>query len=320
MNTTRGFTQAARCSIVLFVVAAFKKRRGIVPVVKSGAHALPALALGAILSFAGAGVGAASTAGGHLHLALGDSLAAGVGSSDPDALAYVPLLRSHLVDLLSEPKLGLINLGVTGESSASLISDGQLDSAIALLTERNSDRSQKNDVQVVTLDIGGNDAIGLFLFWFENCAGKGIPRPPVCQFVFNYVLFQFEQNLDIILSDLRTAAGPHADIVVATNYNPLVQPACYFSFPQAIETVNVILEGGTNFDFIQVPADGGLNDLTRRIASRYGVLVADLVPGGEFPALLGPKDIVAELFDCAHANDDGHEIIADTFKDAVKDK
>ncbi len=318
MNTTRVFTQAARGGIVVVVVSAFKKRRGTVPVFKSVAHSLPAFALGAILSFAGAGVGAESLTGGPLHLALGDSLAAGVGSSDPDTLAYVPLLREHLADLLDEPKLGLVNLGVTGETSASLISDGQLASAIALLAERNSDRSQKNDVQVVTLNIGGNDAINLFLFWYQYCAGN-VPRPPFCQAVFNGVLLQFEQNLDVILSDLRTAAGPHTDIIVATNYNPLVQPACYFSFPVAIDTVNVILEGGEEFGGIVVPDDRGLNDLTRSVAGRYGVLVADLVPGGEFPALLGPKDIVAEEFDCAHANDDGHEIIADTFKDAVKD-
>ena len=320
MDTTRLFTQDAGGRIDFFVVSAFKKRPGIVPVSKSLAHSLPAFALGAILALAGANVGAAPLSGGPLYLAMGDSLAAGVGSSDPDTLAYVPLNREHLVVLLDEPNLGLVNLGVSGETSAKLITDGQLASAIALLTERNSDRSQKNDVQVVTINIGGNDAIGLFLYWFGNCAGQGIPRPPQCQFAFNDVLFQFEQNLDIILSDLRTAAGPHTDIVVATNYNPLVQPVGFFFFPQAIQTVNVILEGGENFDLLVVPEDGGLNDITRRVASDHGVLVADVVPGGEFPALLGPKDIVAEEFDCAHANDDGHEIIADTFKDALKDK
>ena len=44
--------------------------------------------------------------------------------------------------------------------------------------------------------------------------------------------------------------------------------------------------------------------------------VAELVPGGVFPALLGPSNI---LPDCVHANDSGYQIIADAFADAFED-
>jgi lysophospholipase L1-like esterase len=267
------------------------------------------------LSLVGTTVAAQDDKAGTSYVATGDSLAAGVGSSDPGTLAYVPLTQQHLMGLLGKPRLGLINLGISGETSSTFITDGQLDAAVEVLGARNGDENPNNDVAAVTLNIGGNDAIGLFLYWFGNCAGQ-VPRPPVCQFAFNYVLYTFEQNLGVILAALRSAAGPDTPIAVATNYNPLVQPLCYFYFPVAIDTVNVILEGGTEFGGIVVPEDGGFNDLTRRVAAEHDVIVADLVPGGEFPALLGAKDIQP---DCAHANDDGHELMADTFKDAVKD-
>ncbi len=95
-----------------------------------------------------------------------------------------------------------------------------------------------------------------------------------------------------------------------TYYNSLVNPGCPFS-PLA-QLADIVLEGG-----IPVLVPIGLNDLIRSIAADHDALVADLVPGGVFPALLGPSQIQP---DCLHANDDGYEIIADEFKDAFKDQ
>ena len=118
----------------------------------------------------------------------------------------------------------------------------------------------------------------------------------------------FSLNFDFILGELRTAAGPDTPIIAMTYYNALVNPGCPFS-PLA-PLGDVVLDGG-------VPLPFGLNDLIRSIAAVHGALVADLVPGGVFPALLGPSQIQP---DCLHANDDGYEIIADEFKDAFKDQ
>jgi hypothetical protein len=112
------------------------------------------------------------------YLALGDSLAAGIGASDPDTTGYVPLFHSYLGDALdpgnADPTpldsvpdafnrklLWLENLGVGGpgappggETTGSMIAGGQLDAALAELSARNGNAMPVDDVRIVTLDIG----------------------------------------------------------------------------------------------------------------------------------------------------------------------
>jgi lysophospholipase L1-like esterase len=239
----------------------------------------------------------------HEYLALGNSLGYGYGASDPATKGYVPLFHDFLEsqDRWHRPLL-LNNLSIPGATSTSLISD-QLPAALAELEARNGDWWwwPFNDVTVVTVDIGGNDLLALL----SVCA-EGIT--PQCQAAIGSTFGTFAGNFDYTLGQLRTAAGPHTTIIVMTYFNSLVGPGCPAGLVPLGEAV---LEGN--------PAIGlplGANDLIRSIAAAHDAEVAELVPDGEFPALLGTSNI---LPDCVHANDSGYAIIADAFADAFED-
>jgi len=93
------------------------------------------------------------------YLALGDSFAAGVGASGQNE-GYVPLLFSFLSEDRNED-LSLRNLAVSGETTTSMIARGQFGMALAELRFRNQDQNPKNDVFLVTIDIGYNDILSL---------------------------------------------------------------------------------------------------------------------------------------------------------------
>jgi len=58
--------------------------------------------------------------------------------------------------------LELSNIAGGGETSTSLIANGRLDGAVALLAERNQNSSDVDDIEVITLSMGGNDLKLLF--------------------------------------------------------------------------------------------------------------------------------------------------------------
>jgi lysophospholipase L1-like esterase len=249
------------------------------------------------------------------YLALGDSLAVGVGASDPATTGYVPRFHGHLADALdpghanpppldfvpdafNRKFLRLTNLAVGGpgappggETTSSMIAVGQLDAAIAELVARNGNATPVDDVRVVTLDIGGNDMFSVV----PVCVSGPTPE---CANAIGTALATFSANFDFILDELRAAAGPDTTIIVMTYYNPLVNPGCPLSPHAALG--DALLEGN--------PALGipdGVNDLIRAMAASHGAGVADVF------GLLGPSDVQP---DCRHANDSGYQVIAEEFK------
>jgi lysophospholipase L1-like esterase len=227
------------------------------------------------------------------YLALGDSLGVGFGASDPATKGYVPLFRDFLesTDGLNR-NLFLNNLSIGGATSGSLISD-QLATAVAELEDRNGDNRSNNDVEVITVDIGGNDVFALI-----PVCSSGFT--PACVTAVTVTFATFSGNFDFILDELRTAAGPDTTIIVMTYYNPL--PSCFLAFLAPL--ADIVLEGGG-------PLPAGLNDLIRAIASTHDAEVANTF------GKLGSSDLVGG-FDCLHANDDGYKIIADEFADEFK--
>jgi len=249
-----------------------------------------------------------------VYLALGDSLAFGIGASDPATTGYVPLFYDDLrspaepgeddsddgdsgPDAFGSKFLMLENLAVGGpaappggETTTTMIAGGQLDAALAELTARNSNPRHADDVRVVTLDIGGNDMFAVVPLCL---AGPS----PACTSAIRTAFGTFSGNFDHILDELTAAAGPKTTMIVMTYYNPLVNPFCPLS-PQAA-LADALLEGS--------PAMGlpdGLNDLIRVNAASHGVAVADVF------GLLGPSDVQP---DCRHASDSGYRIMADEF-------
>jgi lysophospholipase L1-like esterase len=237
----------------------------------------------------------------HEYLALGNSLGYGYGASDPATKGYVPLFHDYLQsrDLLHRPLL-LKNLSIPGATSDSLISD-ELPAALAELEARNGDWWLFDDINVVTVDIGGNDLLATLPY----CAGG---PTPACFAAHDAAFATISTNLDYTLSELRAAAGPFTKIIVMTYYNSFVGQGCPYNALAWLG--NLALEGN--------PALGrpiGANDVIRSVAAAHRAKVAELVPGGVFPALLGPTNI---LPDCVHANDSGYAIIADAFEDAYQ--
>jgi lysophospholipase L1-like esterase len=243
----------------------------------------------------------------HEYLALGDSLGTGHPYDEPSypeydpSKGYVSLFHNYLEsrDPLHRPLL-LNNLSIDGATTTSLISD-ELPAALADLEARNSDWWLFDDIKVVTVDIGGNDLLATIPY----CMGGPTPE---CFAAHDAAFATISTNLDYTLDELREAAGPFTKIIVMTYYNGFVAQGCPYGALSWL--AELALEGN--------PALGrpvGANDIIREVAAAHHAKVAELVPGGVFPALLGPSNI---LPDCVHANASGYQIIADAFADALE--
>ncbi|HSK26116.1 MAG TPA: SGNH/GDSL hydrolase family protein, partial [Jiangellales bacterium] len=178
---------------------------------------------------------------------------------------------------------------------------GQLPTALELLRARNQDANPRNDVEVVTVTIGGND---LFQPVVGACVQASPPDPTRCAGTIQQVFTTAGKNLADILGSLREAAGPGTEIVLMTYYNPL--PACVLA-PSA-PLADVVLEGGALPGL--TPLALGFNDLLRAQATRYGVLVADTYGRLDTGDLVGGSD-------CLHPDASGHAVIADVFAEAL---
>lgn len=234
-----------------------------------------------------------------VHLALGDSVAFGVGTPNEEKLGYSAVLdRWVRSDDCREgpaaacPGLDLVNLAVPGATSSSLIND-QLQPALQLIGVRNSDGDPANDVVLITMTIGGND---LFNPVVGTCSG-GVT--PACLQVIQSVFATYSQNLALILGSLRTAAGPDTQIVIMTYYNPL--GACHLA---ALEPLaDVVLEG-----------DGGglvgFNDIIRGTAAAFDVDVANTFGQLDVDDFVGGQD-------CLHPDISGYRKIAAIFRAAT---
>ena len=246
------------------------------------------------------------------YMALGDSLGVGVGASDPATKGYVPRFRDFLQ---SNQGLGtdvfLNNLSVSGAKSSDLLEKkGQLSQAVKELKQRNGDKKPGNDVEVVTVNIGGNDVFALVpvLLAEPACAlGPTLACLTAIAPVIGGTFATFEDNFDSILGQLRTAAGPDTPIIVMTYYNPLLPP-CPLAPLAAFG--DIVLEGLPGLEPFGLGPLDGLNDRIEAIAATHGAGVADTF--GELSA----SDLVG---DCLHANDDGYGSIAAKFKAAFKD-
>ncbi|MDJ0954852.1 MAG: SGNH/GDSL hydrolase family protein [Acidimicrobiia bacterium] len=249
--------------------------------------------------------------GAPLYLALGDSWAYGQGATDPASGGYVAQLAGDLrteLDCHPSPwrddcrRLRLHNLarpatdtlpGVTAE----LVASEQLPVALPILERRNQDRNRHNDVQVVTMHVGGNDVSGPIQ---AACIGGFTPE---CLNTWVGEMAQYELDLDYVVAELREAAGDEMPIVLGTYDNPV--PFCSLgAIPGAAELGAVLLEGTPDGSL------DGIHDIVRRVAASYDAEVAEVFGS------LGAGDFVGGD-DCLHITDSGHTQVADTFLDTI---
>lgn len=132
------------------------------------------------------------------YVSLGDSLATGVGASDPRERGYAPLYRD-LLEGETGHEVELIQLGVAGETSGSFVDgpDSQLDRAESALGD--------NPGATVTLSLGGNDLLSV-------AGGTDAEREEA--------LSRYARNLDRVLQTLGNASEPAPRIGVLALYNP----------------------------------------------------------------------------------------------------
>ncbi|MCC7364298.1 MAG: SGNH/GDSL hydrolase family protein [Dehalococcoidia bacterium] len=232
------------------------------------------------------GLAADSFPGQPRYVALGDSLAAGVGASDPFETGYVPHFAHYLVTEGACggpcPGLAMRNLGTSGATSGDLITE-QLPEALAAIRD--------GGVAAITIDIGANDGVAPL----RDCVATG--EVLGCLVLASQLIATYQVNLDRILADLRTA-GPTVPILVMTYYNPLA--AC--TAAEYAPAAGLVLEGGIGVAI-------GLNDVIRQEAAEHGALVAETY------GQLGPADLLGGE-DCLHPNDSGYAIIAAAFEAA----
>ena len=139
------------------------------------------------------------------YLALGDSLAANVGVASAQD-GYVSRVHRWLEERDGR-RYGLLDLGVPGETSGSLLAGGQLDEALDFLAA--------NRVAYITVDIGANDLLGHLTS--PECSAD--LDAAACRARLDGALAAYEENLPAIFAALREAA-PQATIVFLTAYNP----------------------------------------------------------------------------------------------------
>lgn len=231
-----------------------------------------------------------------VYLALGDSLAFGAGASDPNVSAYVPLVHDALKREAACPSetsstcgdLQLLNLAENGATTVSL-QETQVPAAVAILEERNGDSDPHNDVVVITVTIGGNDAFSALI---QVCASS---INIVCAERMQQTLGTIERNLTSTLRQLREAAGPDTRIAVMTYFNSLI--AC--DFEAAAPNADLVLEGAPGLT-------RGLNGVIRLSAERANAEVAETF------GILQAEDLVGGV-DCLHANDAGYRKITEAF-------
>lgn len=253
-----------------------------------------ALAVGLALP---ASVADAAQQASPLYLALGDSLAAGVGATS--GVGYVPRLRDLLRQSAQGGIVHLANVAVRGETSDSFIAGGQLGRALDAIDD------PATEPRVVTLDIGGNDVLGL-LAPGGPCATA--PAGSGCQAAVIAGLGNLARNYPALLSALSAvlaARDGHARLLVMTYYNPFSGTGS----PYEALTDRALLGSDGKIDCAANASDPqtvGLNDLIACLGSRAGATVVDV-----YPLFAGKGPVLTHILSGdVHPNDQGHEVIA----------
>jgi len=226
-----------------------------------------------------------------LYVALGDSLSYGSAASDPDTTSFVALVHAAFGG-----DVNLLNLGVPGYTSTDLLIEGELDQAVGEIRSRLLDDVEGNEATAVTLEIGGNDLLGLYtdLVIPGTCPSvtESLEKDE-CVNGLNDVFSGFEANLDTTLASLRSV-DDHLPIFLMTLYNP------FSGTDSPAERIgDLALEGEPASQF-----ETGLNDIVREIAPRYGATLVEIFP------LFEDKSSEYIAFDLIHPNDEGYAVMA----------
>lgn len=225
----------------------------------------------------------AAEPGSPVYIAMGDSLASNFGLSD-FRTGYVSRFHSYLERERGET-LGLTNVAISGESSISIFTDGQLEQALSAIDAANG------NVAALTIDLGANDLLGHL--GSTDCVND--PRGAACIARATSALETFETNFDDILGQLDAALPADAEFYVMTIYNP-------FDFG-----IGLPLEDFTS-EWTEM-----LNDIIVSSAAKVGAIVAD--PFDEMADNAGAWTNMLDSADI-HPNPDGMQVLAFSLAEA----
>ncbi len=217
-------------------------------------------------------------------LALGDSLAAGVGV-DRQADGYVSRFHRAVSERDGVP-YGLENLWETGATSTSLVTGQQLAQAEAILATR--------PASYITLNIGANDLLGHLES--DDC-GVDLASPG-CQDRVNRSLATYRTNLTVILDRLVAARGA-AQVVFLQIYDP-------FSLGL----------GGSDLAAESSAIISRLNGIAAELADARGIVVAD-----GFTPLQNTTAATTHMLDAVpdiHPNAAGYDVLASALVQATQ--
>jgi lysophospholipase L1-like esterase len=221
--------------------------------------------------------------GPEYYVALGDSLAANVGvESARDG--YVSRFHKSLEER-DGASYGLRNFGISGETTGTLIRNGQLDDAITFI--------EMKEVAYISIDIGANDLLGHL--GSPDCASS--LDDPACRQRIDTTFVTYEENMRRILDDLQDAA-PDATVIFMRAYNPFS-----LGFSIGLETTsNEILDA--------------FNDVAAVIAAERGILVADA-----FTPMQGTAAATTHMLDDPpdiHPIAIGYDVLAAALRDTLE--
>jgi lysophospholipase L1-like esterase len=249
-----------------------------------------------------AGVRAETGSATRYYLSLGDSLAASFQPNLDVKHGYAEQLYAALAT--GDPKLELVKLGCGGESTVSFVGGltggcqpwflcpntayphgTQLAEAVNFL------HAHKDNVALVTIDLGGNDVLPCFAAADPGC--------------FEAALTEIKTRLPQILTALRAAAAAGVPIVGMTYYD-VYAPVCLKDPSRA---------------FICNEVDA-LNTTLAGIYALAGARAADVAGAFDNNDLLQAKEhVCARTWFCAlgdvHANTAGYGVIAQAFEEAI---
>jgi lysophospholipase L1-like esterase len=237
---------------------------------------------------------------GDTYLALGDSIPLGAeAAANEDGEPGYPVqlleqLRTFSPTLNSGLSVDDFVLAEVGETTTSMItSTDEMSSQLELALDFiQSERDAGRTVGLVTLTIGGNDALDILPAPF----GSGAPLTPTLQ--------RTTDNMDIILESLIAALDGEGDLLIMNYYNPY--PGLGFPLPDGDLKMETLTEAG--------------NTIIADAATKYGIPMAEVQAAfvGKEPALLyvqypyqiPPTSAAAYDF---HPRPAGHCVLAEEF-------
>ena len=232
---------------------------------------------------------AESASGNEQYLALGDSLAANVGASGPLA-GYAARVHRYL-ETVQRRTFGYTNVGVSGETTGSLTTSGQLQQALDLINRLKNDGNPATKVSYITLDIGAND-INVVL---KQPSCKSDPQGGACKGGIANALNAFRSKLESIVMRLNEAREPGSVLVVLTYFNPYN------------------LGTGLPFETESEEAVRQLNEHIRAVATASNVPLADVYPYFGSDAGILTHILEGDI----HPVDQGYERMAVAVADAL---